>query len=87
MSDEDDIEKALLERFNIKNSEDVTVDVLLKITAEEAKILRNRFGTEIDYYPVSDEMIKQFDLIRTRIKQIEEKALAKLRHPKPNDDN
>ena len=60
---------------------DVTKDVLDTLTAREAKVLRMRFGIEMNTDHTLEEVGKQFDVTRERIRQIEAKALRKLRHP------
>ncbi len=59
----------------------VTKDVLDSLTAREAKVLRMRFGIEMNTDHTLEEVGKQFDVTRERIRQIEAKALRKLRHP------
>jgi len=56
-------------------------DALATLTPREAKVLRMRFGIEIDSDQTLEEVGKQFDVTRERIRQIEAKALRKLRHP------
>jgi RNA polymerase primary sigma factor len=60
---------------------DVTKDILDSLTAREAKVLRMRFGIEMNTDHTLEEVGKQFDVTRERIRQIEAKALRKLRHP------
>jgi len=60
---------------------DVTGDVLDTLTPREAKVLRMRFGIEMNTDHTLEEVGKQFDVTRERIRQIEAKALRKLRHP------
>ena len=60
---------------------DVTKDVLDTLTPREAKVLRMRFGIEMSTDHTLEEVGKQFDVTRERIRQIEAKALRKLRHP------
>ena len=60
---------------------DATRDVLDSLTAREAKVLRMRFGIEMNTDHTLEEVGKQFDVTRERIRQIEAKALRKLRHP------
>ena len=59
----------------------VTKDVLDSLTPREAKVLRMRFGIEMNTDHTLEEVGKQFDVTRERIRQIEAKALRKLRHP------
>ncbi|MFI3246349.1 MAG: RNA polymerase sigma factor RpoD [Ferrimonas sp.] len=58
-----------------------TAEVLAGLTAREAKVLRMRFGIEMNTDHTLEEVGKQFDVTRERIRQIEAKALRKLRHP------
>jgi RNA polymerase primary sigma factor len=60
---------------------DVTKDILDSLTPREAKVLRMRFGIEMNTDHTLEEVGKQFDVTRERIRQIEAKALRKLRHP------
>ncbi|MBI4755744.1 MAG: RNA polymerase sigma factor RpoD [Betaproteobacteria bacterium] len=60
---------------------EVTKEVLDSLTPREAKVLRMRFGIERDTDHTLEEVGKQFDVTRERIRQIEAKALRKLRHP------
>ncbi|HKX37711.1 MAG TPA: RNA polymerase sigma factor RpoD [Burkholderiales bacterium] len=60
---------------------DVTKEVLDTLTPREAKVLRMRFGIEMSTDHTLEEVGKQFDVTRERIRQIEAKALRKLRHP------
>jgi len=58
-----------------------TRDILSTLTAREAKVLRMRFGIDMNTDHTLEEVGKQFDVTRERIRQIEAKALRKLRHP------
>jgi RNA polymerase primary sigma factor len=60
---------------------DVCKDILDTLTPREAKVLRMRFGIEMNTDHTLEEVGKQFDVTRERIRQIEAKALRKLRHP------
>jgi len=60
---------------------DVTKAILDSLTPREAKVLRMRFGIEMNTDHTLEEVGKQFDVTRERIRQIEAKALRKLRHP------
>ncbi len=62
-----------------------TRDVLAGLTAREAKVLRMRFGIDMNTDHTLEEVGKQFDVTRERIRQIEAKALRKLRHPTRSD--
>jgi len=60
---------------------DSTHDILSSLTPREAKVLRMRFGIDMNTDHTLEEVGKQFDVTRERIRQIEAKALRKLRHP------
>jgi RNA polymerase primary sigma factor len=64
---------------------DVVKEVLDSLTPREAKVLRMRFGIEMSTDHTLEEVGKQFDVTRERIRQIEAKALRKLRHPSRAD--
>jgi DNA-binding CsgD family transcriptional regulator len=64
---------------------EVTKEVLDSLTPREAKVLRMRFGIEMNTDHTLEEVGKQFDVTRERIRQIEAKALRKLRHPSRSD--
>jgi RNA polymerase primary sigma factor len=63
------------------NLRHVTQDILDSLTPREAKVLRMRFGIDMNTDHTLEEVGKQFDVTRERIRQIEAKALRKLRHP------
>ncbi|MEH6591594.1 MAG: RNA polymerase sigma factor RpoD [Halioglobus sp.] len=65
--------------------QEATKDVLGGLTAREAKVLRMRFGIDMNTDHTLEEVGKQFDVTRERIRQIEAKALRKLRHPTRSD--
>ena len=67
------------------NLTDSTRGVLSSLTAREAKVLRMRFGIDMNTDHTLEEVGKQFDVTRERIRQIEAKALRKLRHPTRSD--
>src|SRR5210317_66389 len=67
------------------NLRHVTSDILEGLTPREAKVLRMRFGIEMNTDHTLEEVGKQFDVTRERIRQIEAKALRKLRHPTRSD--
>ena len=60
---------------------ETTHSVLAQLTPREAKVLRMRFGIDMNTDHTLEEVGKQFDVTRERIRQIEAKALRKLRHP------
>ncbi|NNF18030.1 MAG: RNA polymerase sigma factor RpoD [Gammaproteobacteria bacterium] len=64
---------------------ETTHDVLAGLTPREAKVLRMRFGIDMNTDHTLEEVGKQFDVTRERIRQIEAKALRKLRHPSRSD--
>jgi RNA polymerase primary sigma factor len=64
---------------------EVTRDVLSSLTGRESKVLRMRFGIDMNTDHTLEEVGKQFDVTRERIRQIEAKALRKLRHPSRSD--
>lgn len=64
---------------------DATQEVLAGLTAREAKVLRMRFGIDMNTDHTLEEVGKQFDVTRERIRQIEAKALRKLKHPSRSD--
>jgi RNA polymerase primary sigma factor len=64
---------------------EATREVLASLTAREAKVLRMRFGIDMNTDHTLEEVGKQFDVTRERIRQIEAKALRKLRHPTRSD--
>jgi len=69
----------------IEGLSEVTAQVLEGLTAREAKVLRMRFGIGMNTDHTLEEVGKQFDVTRERIRQIEAKALRKLRHPSRSD--
>ncbi|MBK8455031.1 MAG: RNA polymerase sigma factor RpoD [Thiofilum sp.] len=64
---------------------EITHEVLSSLTSREAKVLRMRFGIDMNTDHTLEEVGKQFDVTRERIRQIEAKALRKLRHPSRSD--
>ena len=65
--------------------QEATKGILSGLTAREAKVLRMRFGIDMNTDHTLEEVGKQFDVTRERIRQIEAKALRKLRHPTRSD--
>ena len=63
----------------------VVSDMLDGLTPREAKVLRMRFGIDMSSDHTLDEVGKQFDVTRERIRQIEAKAIRKLKHPSRSD--
>jgi len=78
---EDSSEESPIEAATIAGLQKAVNDVLNSLTAREAKVLRMRFGIEMNTDHTLEEVGKQFDVTRERIRQIEAKALRKLRHP------
>ena len=70
-----------VEAATIAGLRESTQNVLAGLTAREAKVLRMRFGINMNTDHTLEEVGKQFDVTRERIRQIEAKALRKLRHP------
>ncbi|WP_220488093.1 RNA polymerase sigma factor RpoD [Shewanella sp. SR44-3] len=70
-----------LESATSESLKNATHEVLAGLTAREAKVLRMRFGIDMNTDHTLEEVGKQFDVTRERIRQIEAKALRKLRHP------
>jgi len=60
-------------------------EILDSLTPREAKVLRMRFGIEMSTDHTLEEVGKQFDVTRERIRQIESKAVRKLKHPSRSD--
>ena len=79
---QDDQNPTPVSAATIKNLRDVLTELLDSVLApREAKVIRMRFGIEMDNEHTLEEVGKQFDVTRERIRQIEAKALARLRHP------
>ena len=78
---EDGSTLAPVESATLNGLRDATNDVLSSLTSREAKVLRMRFGINMNTDHTLEEVGKQFDVTRERIRQIEAKALRKLRHP------
>ncbi|MDR0564083.1 MAG: RNA polymerase sigma factor RpoD [Azoarcus sp.] len=78
---EDTATLAPIEATTYAGLRDATAEVLDSLTPREAKVLRMRFGIEMNTDHTLEEVGKQFDVTRERIRQIEAKALRKLRHP------
>ncbi|RDL44421.1 RNA polymerase sigma factor RpoD [Marinomonas piezotolerans] len=78
---EDDGAESPIDTATIEGLKESTTTVLSGLTAREAKVLRMRFGIDMNTDHTLEEVGKQFDVTRERIRQIEAKALRKLRHP------
>jgi RNA polymerase primary sigma factor len=70
-----------VESATIEGLQEATQNMLSSLTSREAKVLRMRFGIDMNTDHTLEEVGKQFDVTRERIRQIEAKALRKLRHP------
>lgn len=70
-----------IDRAESEGLREATLEILSTLTPREAKVLRMRFGIEMNTDHTLEEVGKQFDVTRERIRQIEAKALRKLRHP------
>ena len=82
---EDGTMESPIDSATVENLKEATRDVLSGLTAREAKVLRMRFGIDMNTDHTLEEVGKQFDVTRERIRQIEAKALRKLRHPTRSD--
>jgi RNA polymerase primary sigma factor len=82
---EDSANTAPMEAAMQAGLRDVVKDILDSLTPREAKVLRMRFGIEMSTDHTLEEVGKQFDVTRERIRQIEAKALRKLKHPSRSD--
>ena len=78
---EDSSGESPLDSATMESLKNATNEVLAGLTAREAKVLRMRFGIDMNTDHTLEEVGKQFDVTRERIRQIEAKALRKLRHP------
>jgi len=82
---EDITEASPIDAATGSSLKETTSSVLAGLTPREAKVLRMRFGIEMNTDHTLEEVGKQFDVTRERIRQIEAKALRKLRHPSRSD--
>jgi len=82
---EDTTIQSPIEAATTEGLSEATREVLSSLTAREAKVLRMRFGIDMNTDHTLEEVGKQFDVTRERIRQIEAKALRKLRHPTRSD--
>lgn len=78
---EDTMQELPVDSATAESLRSATRDVLSGLTSREAKVLRMRFGIDMNTDHTLEEVGKQFDVTRERIRQIEAKALRKLRHP------
>ncbi len=82
---EDSTMESPIDSATVESLKEATREVLAGLTAREAKVLRMRFGIDMNTDHTLEEVGKQFDVTRERIRQIEAKALRKLRHPTRSD--
>ncbi len=82
---EDTTIESPIDSATMESLKGATHEVLAGLTAREAKVLRMRFGIDMNTDHTLEEVGKQFDVTRERIRQIEAKALRKLRHPSRSD--
>ena len=82
---EDPVVSSPVDSATTSGLKESTGDVLAGLTPREAKVLRMRFGIDMNTDHTLEEVGKQFDVTRERIRQIEAKALRKLRHPSRSD--
>ncbi|CEA03702.1 RNA polymerase sigma factor RpoD [Pseudomonas saudimassiliensis] len=82
---EDGAMESPIDSATVESLKEATREVLSGLTAREAKVLRMRFGIDMNTDHTLEEVGKQFDVTRERIRQIEAKALRKLRHPTRSD--
>ena len=82
---EDSTMESPIDSATVESLKEATREVLSGLTAREAKVLRMRFGIDMNTDHTLEEVGKQFDVTRERIRQIEAKALRKLRHPTRSD--
>ena len=82
---EDSVSNSPISSATDESLKEVTKTILRTLTDREAKVLRMRFGIDMNTDHTLEEVGKQFDVTRERIRQIEAKALRKLRHPSRSD--
>jgi RNA polymerase primary sigma factor len=82
---EDQVNTAPLDAAVQAGLRDIVKDVLDSLTPREAKVMRMRFGIEMTSDHTLEEVGKQFDVTRERVRQIEAKALRKMKHPSRSD--
>ncbi len=78
---EDNNIESPIDKATAEGLKEATLEILQTLTPREAKVLRMRFGIDMNTDHTLEEVGKQFDVTRERIRQIEAKALRKLRHP------
>ncbi|MGB5612451.1 MAG: RNA polymerase sigma factor RpoD [Sedimenticolaceae bacterium] len=82
---EDQLAMSPVDSATMEGLAEATQNMLAGLTSREAKVLRMRFGIDMNTDHTLEEVGKQFDVTRERIRQIEAKALRKLRHPSRSD--
>jgi RNA polymerase primary sigma factor len=82
---QDDNAQSPIDSATSSGLSEATREVLSSLTSRESKVLRMRFGIDMNTDHTLEEVGKQFDVTRERIRQIEAKALRKLRHPSRSD--
>jgi len=82
---EDSVNTAPMDAAVQAGLRDIVKDVLDSLTPREAKVMRMRFGIEMTNDHTLEEVGKQFDVTRERVRQIEAKALRKMKHPSRSD--
>jgi RNA polymerase primary sigma factor len=82
---EDQLAMSPVDSATMEGLAEATQNMLSGLTSREAKVLRMRFGIDMNTDHTLEEVGKQFDVTRERIRQIEAKALRKLRHPSRSD--
>ena len=82
---EDKNVEAPLEAATTSGLRTATHEILESLTTRESRVLQMRFGIDMNTDHTLEEVGKQFDVTRERIRQIEAKALRKLRHPSRSD--
>jgi RNA polymerase primary sigma factor len=82
---EDSVNTAPLDAAVQAGLRDIVKEVLDSLTPREAKVMRMRFGIEMAIDHTLEEVGKQFDVTRERVRQIEAKALRKMKHPSRSD--
>jgi RNA polymerase primary sigma factor len=82
---EDSVNTAPMDAAVQAGLRDIVKDVLDSLTPREAKVMRMRFGIEMTSDHTLEEVGKQFDVTRERVRQIEAKALRKMKHPSRSD--
>lgn len=85
-SKDDELKKVLKRHLESKHSNEDVDDFIAKLTAREMKVLRVEFDVESSMECGLEKQVKQFDITKERIKEVEEKALRKLKANGPDSD-